>query len=73
MNNKVVLGRNIETIIGSKVAGKGVPYVIHFYGSQTLTAILPLFAEVYGERLDTITTGQSPLFTCLHRYHLVTT
>lgn len=41
MNNKVVLGRNIETIIRSKVAGKGVPYVIHFYGSQTLTPILP--------------------------------
>ncbi len=41
MNNKVVLGRNIETIIGSKVARKGVPYVIHFYGSQTLTPILP--------------------------------
>lgn len=41
MNNKVVLGRNIETIIGSKVAGQGVSYVIHFYGSQTLTPILP--------------------------------
>ena len=34
-------GRNIETIIGSKVAGQGVSYVIHFYGSQTLTPILP--------------------------------
>ena len=39
--NPLNWGRNIETIIGSKVAGKGVPYVIHFYGSQTLTPILP--------------------------------
>lgn len=31
----------VETIIGSKVAGQGVSYVIHFYGSQTLTPILP--------------------------------
>ena len=38
--NPINWGRNIETIIGSKVARKGVPYVIHFYGSQTLTPIL---------------------------------
>ena len=39
--NPLNWGRNIETIIGSKVAGQGVSYVIHFYGSQTLTPILP--------------------------------
>ena len=39
--NAIWLSVDLETIIGSKVAGKGVPYVIHFYGSQTLTPILP--------------------------------
>ncbi len=33
--------RNIETIIGKKVAGEGIPYPIDFYGSQTLKPILP--------------------------------
>ncbi len=30
------LGRNIETAIGSKVAGQGVPYNIHIYGIKYL-------------------------------------
>ena len=34
-------GRNIETLIGSKVAGEGTPYETHFYGTQTLKPILP--------------------------------
>lgn len=39
--NPLNWGRNIETIVGSKVAGNGTPYNIHFYGTQTLTPILP--------------------------------
>lgn len=39
--NPLNWGRNIETIIGNKVAGNGVPFDIHFYGTQTLTPILP--------------------------------
>lgn len=34
-------GRNIETIIGGKVAGKGQPYEINIYGSTKLTPFLP--------------------------------
>ena len=33
--------RNIETAIGKKVAGDGTPYEINFYGSKSLTPILP--------------------------------
>lgn len=39
--NPLNWGRNVETILGDKVAGNGTPYKIHFYGSQTLTPILP--------------------------------
>ena len=39
--NPLNWGRNIETIIGSKVAGQGTPYEINFYGNQQLTPILP--------------------------------
>lgn len=39
--NPLNWGRNIETIIGNKVAGTGIPYDIHFYGAQTLIPILP--------------------------------
>lgn len=39
--NPLNWGRNVETIIGKMVAGSGVPYNINFYGSQTLTPILP--------------------------------
>ena len=34
-------GRNIETIIGEKIAGKGKSYEINIYGSRTLKPILP--------------------------------
>lgn len=40
-NNPLNWGRNIETLIGSWVAGKGVPYDIHIYGSTQLRPILP--------------------------------
>ena len=33
--------RNIETTIGTKVAGKGTPYDIYFYGYAKLTPIFP--------------------------------
>ena len=39
-NNPLNWGRNIETIIGNKVAGKGKPYEINIYGSKTLKPIL---------------------------------
>ncbi len=39
--NPLNWGRNVETILGDKVAGNGTPYKIHFYDSQTLTPILP--------------------------------
>ncbi len=39
--NPLNWGRNIETIIGSKVAGQGTPYEINFYGNKQLTPILP--------------------------------
>ena len=39
--NPVNWGRNIETIIGGKVAGKGQPYEINIYGSTKLTPFLP--------------------------------
>lgn len=31
-----IVGRNIQTIIGEKVAGQGVGYYINIYGSQKL-------------------------------------
>lgn len=39
--NPMNWGRNIETIIGSKVAGQGTPFNINIYGSKKLTPILP--------------------------------
>ena len=39
--NPINWGRNIETLIGRKVAGKGMPYEINIYGSKTLKPILP--------------------------------
>lgn len=39
--NPINWGRNIETIIGGKVAGKGQPYEINIYGSSKLTPFLP--------------------------------
>jgi hypothetical protein len=35
------LGRNIQTIIGEKVAGQGTGYEINIYGSKKLTPIFP--------------------------------
>ena len=34
-------GRNVETIIGERIAGNGKSYEINIYGSQTLRPILP--------------------------------
>ena len=39
--NPMNWGRNIETLIGKKIAGKGNPYTIHIYGSKKLTPIFP--------------------------------
>lgn len=39
--NPINWGRNIETLIGRKIAGKGIPYEINIYGSKTLKPILP--------------------------------
>ena len=39
--NPINWGRNLETLIGRKVAGTGVPYTINFYGSKTLTPLMP--------------------------------
>ena len=39
--NPLNWGRNIETIIGNRVAGKGRPYEINIYGSTKLTPFLP--------------------------------
>ena len=39
--NPMNWGRNIETLIGRKVAGNGMPYEINIYGSKTLKPILP--------------------------------
>ena len=39
--NPMNWGRNIETIIGHKVAGEGTPFNIYFYGTYQLTPILP--------------------------------
>lgn len=40
--NPLNWGRNVQTIIGSKVAGKGIPYEINIYGSKILKpSLLP--------------------------------
>lgn len=39
--NPLNWGRNIETIIGNRVAGRGQPYEINIYGSAKLTPFLP--------------------------------
>ena len=39
--NPLNWGRNIETIIGNRVAGKGQAYEINIYGSAKLTPFLP--------------------------------
>lgn len=39
--NPLNWGRNIETMIGNKVAGNGTPFNIYFYGSYQLTPIFP--------------------------------
>ncbi len=39
--NPLNWGRNIETVIGNRVAGKGQPYEINIYGSAKLTPFLP--------------------------------
>jgi hypothetical protein len=39
--NPLNWGRNVETLIGRGVAGKGVGYEINIYGSKTLKPILP--------------------------------
>jgi hypothetical protein len=39
--NPLNWGRNIETLIGRSVAGKGIGYEINIYGSKKLTPILP--------------------------------
>ena len=40
-SNPLNWGRNLETIIGKKKAGEGVPFEINIYGSKQLTPILP--------------------------------
>ena len=40
-NNPFNWGRNLETLIGKRVAGQGRPYKIYFYGTQSLKPILP--------------------------------
>jgi len=39
--NPLNWGRNIETIIGKKIAGKGAPFDINIYGSTTLKPLFP--------------------------------
>ena len=39
--NPLNWGRNIETVIGNRVAGKGQAYEINIYGSAKLTPFLP--------------------------------
>jgi len=39
--NPMNWGRNFEAMIGGRVAGKGTPYEINFYGSNKLTPIFP--------------------------------
>ena len=39
--NPLNWGRNIETIIGKKVAGEGKSFEINIYGSKKLTPVLP--------------------------------
>ena len=41
IKNPLNWGRNIETIIGNRVAGKGQAYEINIYGSAKLTPFLP--------------------------------
>jgi len=37
----IFLSRNVETIIGGHVAGKGKPFLIFIYGSQKLKPMYP--------------------------------
>ena len=39
--NPLNWGRNIETIIGKKVAGEGKSFEINIYGSKKLTPVFP--------------------------------
>ena len=39
--NPLNWGRNVETIIGKKVAGEGIPYQINIYGSKQLKPLFP--------------------------------
>lgn len=39
--NPLNWSRNVETMIGARIAGQGTPYTIYLYGSQQLTPLLP--------------------------------